>query len=126
MADVEEGRLDGDNKALTTEPPSSTETICSKIILVFSFILIVCTFPLSLCVCLRMVQVNMFNKSKSSSKIRMILYFLIYNIYNINNYLMKYGYRNMKELCCLDLDESVVEDPLAQDCFSSYLAWTTL
>jgi len=56
MADIEEG--DGDNKAMNNEatPPSSTETVCSKIILIFSFILIICTFPLSLCVCLRMVQ----------------------------------------------------------------------
>ena len=57
MADVEEGHHDGDSKIISNEPPSATETLCSKVILVFSFILIVCTFPLSLCVCLRMVQV---------------------------------------------------------------------
>lgn len=56
MADVEEGHQDGDSKIISNEPPSATETLCSKVILVFSFILIVCTFPLSLCVCLRMVQ----------------------------------------------------------------------
>jgi len=53
---VEEGHHDGDSKIISNEPPSATETLCSKVILVFSFILIVCTFPLSLCVCLRMVQ----------------------------------------------------------------------
>lgn len=53
---MEEGHHDGDSKIISNEPPSATETLCSKVILVFSFILIVCTFPLSLCVCLRMVQ----------------------------------------------------------------------
>ena len=56
MADVE-GNRDGDNKIMNNDPPSPTETLCSKVILVFSFVLIICTFPLSLCVCLRMVQV---------------------------------------------------------------------
>jgi len=56
MADVE-GHHAGDTKEImSNEPPSTTETLCSKVILIFSFILIICTFPLSLCVCLRMVQ----------------------------------------------------------------------
>jgi len=58
MADVEGSHHSGDNKvtSMANEPPSSTEKLCSKVILVFSFFLIICTFPLSLCVCLRMVQ----------------------------------------------------------------------
>ena len=54
MEEIEKGRTSEDQ----AKPPSSSETLCGMLIMILSIFFIIITFPFSLCVCLRMVQVR--------------------------------------------------------------------
>ena len=59
MTDIEKASEDDKfvRGSPSTEEMDTSEKCCSVFIMVISFILILCTFPFSLCVCLKMVQV---------------------------------------------------------------------
>ena len=59
MTDIEKASEDDKfvRGSPNTDEMDTSEKCCSVFIMVISFILILCTFPFSLCVCLKMVQV---------------------------------------------------------------------
>ena len=124
QASVEEGNGLKSRTTRTTESNTEDDSMAGSfvagLIYVISMILIICTFPFSLCVCVRMVQVNL----RHSWQFRHIItYNAIIPLFEIFFFIL---FRNMREPSSLDWDVSREEERLALDFSLSFLVWTTL
>ena len=126
QASVEEGNGLKSRTTRTTESNTEDDSMAGSfvagLIYVISMILIICTFPFSLCVCVRMVQVNL-RHSWQFRHSNVITYNAIILLFEISFSIL---FRNMREPSSLDWDVSREEERLALDFSSSFLVWTTL
>ena len=125
QASVEEGNGLKSRTTRTTESNTEDDSMAGSfvagLIYVISMILIICTFPFSLCVCVRMVQVNLRHGWQFRHSI--ITYNAIILLFEISFSIL---FRNMREPSSLDWDVSREEERLALDFSLSFLVWTTL
>ena len=125
QASVEEGNGLKSRTTRTTESNTEDDSMAGSfvagLIYVISMILIICTFPFSLCVCVRMVQVNLRHGWQFRHSI--ITYNAIIPLFEISFFIL---FRNMREPSSLDWDVSREEERLALDFSLSFLVWTTL
>ena len=126
QASVEEGNGLKSRTTRTTESNTEDDSMAGSfvagLIYVISMILIICTFPFSLCVCVRMVQVN-FRHSWPFRHSNIITYNAIIPLFQISFFIL---FRNTREPSSLDWDVSREEERLALDFSLSFLVWTTL